>query len=236
MEKETTIPRPKVIFIDVYQTLLDMADMERRVNGLLDSKRGFNLWFELFMQYCFVENCTSQFNNFISIARATLEMSMTIFSRRVDHEKIEDTLELLHHLPVNENAPEGLSRLNDAGFRIVALTNAPQDIVMNRMERTGLVSYFEKVLSAEHVKKYKPCTEVYRWAMKELDVTATESLLVSSHGWDIAGACNAGMQTAYLQQERQVPYPLTPHPNFVCKNLTELTTQLQVQDGGTNLA
>jgi 2-haloacid dehalogenase len=224
------INRPSVILLDVYETLLDMAEVERRVNGLLDSKRGYTIWFELFMQYCFVDNCTVQFHDFSAIAKATMQMAARTMGGTVNDYDINSVLELLKHLPVHEGVPQGLSRLNDLGFRIAALTNSPEQTVRMRMERTGMISYFEKVLSAEHVKKYKPCIEVYQWAAETMNVLPDAILLVSAHGWDIDGASNAGLQTAYMQQSRQMLYPLAPTPTFTCSNLEDLASQLQAID------
>ena len=145
--------RPTLILFDVYETLLDMSEMERRVNHLLDSKRGYHLWLELFMQYCFVDNCTIQFNSFNSIAQATLQMSAHSLGKNISEHSADDVLRLLHHLPLHNDVQKGLSMLNNEGYRIAALTNAPEKTVTHRMESTGLISYFEKVLSAEHVKK-----------------------------------------------------------------------------------
>ncbi len=127
---------------------------------------------------------------------------------------------------MQDGVQEGLSQLHNKGYRIAALTNSPHQIVTDRMERTGLVSYFETVLSAEHVKKYKPSIEVYEWAAHKLEVPLNAILLVSAHGWDIAGAANAGMQTAYIKQPDQMLYPLAPPPDYTCKNLADLAGQL----------
>ena len=220
---------PEVILLDVYETLLDMQDIVRRVNDLLDSRRGYTLWFEMFMQYCFVDNCTSQFNDFNSIANATMQMAAKTLGTSVDKESMNSVLELLKHLPVNDGVQEGLSALNQLDLRVAALTNSPESTVTERMERTGLISYFEKVFSAEKVKKYKPCREVYEWAAKELGVSCNKILLVSAHGWDIAGGANAGMKTAYLQQNKQMLYPLAPAPDYTIKNLEQLAEQLRKQ-------
>ncbi len=219
--------KPAVVLLDVYETLLDMTVVEKRVNQILDNKRGYFLWFELFMQYCFVDNCIVQFNDFASIAYATMQMAGRTLGEEIDEHDINEVLELLKHLPVHEGVQEGLSQLNDAGFRIAALTNSPERTVTERMERTGLISYFEKVLSAEHVRKYKPSLEVYEWAIAQLNVQPGEVLLVSAHGWDLAGAVNAGMQTAYLKQSKQMLYPLAPKPNYICTSLTDLASQLK---------
>lgn len=221
--------RPKLILTDVYETLLDMSEVQRRTNLLFDSKRGYTIWFELFMEYCFVDNCIKQFNDFDSIAKATMQMTAKTLGRSVADEDIVAVLELLKHLAVNDCVQQGLSMLQDQSFRIAALTNAPEKTVRERMERTGLISYFETVLSAEHVKKYKPDIEVYQWALKKLQVEPEEVIMVTSHGWDIAGAANAGMRTAYLSKTTQVLYPLTPQPDIRCKDLEELARKMESQ-------
>ena len=215
-----------LLLFDVYETLLNMAEVERKVNNILDSKRGYHIWFEMFMEYCFVDNCTVQFNNFTSIAKATMIMAGNSMGKSVSEHDTESVLEILKHVPLHQGVQEGLSGLHDLKVRIAALTNSPQQIVLDRMERTGLVSYFETVLSAEHVGKYKPSLEVYEWACKKLLVKPAEVLIVSSHGWDIAGAANAGMQTAYIQQNKKMLYPLAPKPNIICSNLNDLASQL----------
>jgi 2-haloacid dehalogenase len=222
--------KPKLILLDVYETLLDMTDIERSVNHLMDSRRGYAIWFEVFMQYCFVDNCTGKFNNFMSIANATMHMCGKNLGVNVTDDDAEDVLNLLSQLPVHEGVPEGLSRLLDLGYRLAALTNVPKEIINERMERTGLVSYFEKVLSAETIRKYKPCTEVYTWAANEVELPVHDMLLVSAHGWDIAGAASAGMKTAYLEQKMQILYPLAPKPDIVCDDLDTLAIELQKVD------
>lgn len=222
-----SIAKPQVLILDVYETLLDMSDVERKINNIFDSSKGYTLWFELFMQYCFVDNCIRQFHSFADIARASMEMIAQKLGRTIQGGEIDYVMEMLKHLPVHENVQEGLSLLNDHGFRITALTNSPQNTVCERMERTGLISYFETVLSAEQVKRYKPSLEVYEWAAKKLGVASHEAMVVSAHGWDIAGAAGAGMQTAFIQRGKQMLYRLSPKPNLVCKNLTELALQLK---------
>ena len=227
---EQVINKPTLILFDVYETLLDMSEMEKRVNHLMDSKRGYQIWLELFMQYCFVDNCTIQFNNFTSIAKATMEMTAKTLGTSFGDDDAENVLKLLHHLPLHEGVQNGLSILNNEGFRIAALTNSPEKTVTQRMESTGLISYFEMVLSAEHVKKYKPCIEVYEWAANKLELDIQKILLVSSHGWDIVGGANAGMQTAYVRQSRSMLYPLAPQPTITCQNLVDLANQLSKKE------
>lgn len=227
VESITKVPKPRVLVFDVYETLLDMNEVERRLNVITDSKRGYMLWFELFMQYCFANNSLDTFQDFMLLARATLQMTGMKLGRTISENDANDVLELLRHLPVREDIPSCLSELIDDHFTIIALTNAPEKTVFERMERTGLISYFELVLSAETIKKYKPEKRVYEWAAQKLNIKPDEMLMITSHGWDIAGAANAGMRTAFLKRNKQLLFPLSPKPDITADSLSEIVSILK---------
>jgi 2-haloacid dehalogenase len=220
--------KPKLLLFDVYETLLEMDLLERKANAILNSKRGYLYWFELFMQYCFVDNSLDEYHSFASIAKATLHMAGRNLGVNITNDHADEMVELLHHLPLKEGITEALSDLYDQDYRIAALTNASQEIIQNRMASTGLISYFEEVLSAEQVKKYKPAKAVYVWAAERLDLAPNDILFVSSHSWDIAGAANAGMQTVFLEHDKQVFYSLFPKPDLRIKNVEQLVQEMKL--------
>ncbi len=226
--------KPKLVLFDIYETLLSMDLIERRINQMLDSKRAYIIWFELFIQYCLIDNSTSRFHDFSSIADATLRMAHRMLGQAERTDETRVIIELMKHLPLQEGVQEGLSELYDQGYRIAALTNSPEEIVVERMERTGLISYFETVLSAQHIKKYKPAKEVYDWAVNKFQLVPGDILMVSAQGWDIIGAQNAGMSTAFIRRNRQMLYPLASPPNFICDSLSELSQELRLTYGDLN--
>ena len=208
----------KVLLFDVYETLLDMQNIKRKVNTLLDSKRAYMHWLNMLLQNSLVDNTTGDFHNFISIAQASLQMAGKDFGKTISSEEADGVIHQLGHLPVHEGVSQSLSRLSDEGFRLAALTNAPKDIIITRMNRTGLISYFDKIITADEVKKYKPSVEVYNWAIQKLQVKKEEVLYVSAHGWDVMGAMHAGLQTVYLDQSEMLYYPLAEKPDFTFRN------------------
>ena len=219
--------KPKMLLFDVYETLLSMESIKRSLNQILDSKRGYTIWFELLIQNCLLENTTSKFHGFATIADACLQMTHHLLGQPHRPGEFVPIMESMKHLPLQEDIQEGLSSIYDQDFRIAALTNSPEKIVIERMERTGLVSYFEAILSAEQIKAYKPGKNVYLWAAEKFQLTPGEIMLVSSHGWDIAGATNAGMTTAYLRSSRQLFNPLAELPTFNCDSLLHLAAELK---------
>ena len=215
----------KLILFDVYETLLDLQSIKKKVNSILDSKRGYMHWLDLMTQFCLVDNCTGTFHNFLTIAEATLTMAGRDLGKSINREEADKIIHQLGHLPVNEGVSENLSRLRDAGYRLAAITNTPTDVIRGRMERTGLVSYFEKVLCADEIRKYKPATEVYDWAVKKLSIPKNEVLYVSAHGWDVMGAMQAGIDSVYLEQAELLYYPIAKKPTYSYKNLDKFVQE-----------
>ncbi len=226
-----TESRPKVILFDVYETLLDMSEIRTKLNRLLDSKKGFIIWFDTLLQYSWLDNSTGQYHSFAVLADLAMDAAAKTLSERLNAEQKEAVLRLMQQLPVHEDVQTGLSRLRDSGYRLATLTNAPAAAITGRMQRTGLISYFDAILSVESVKKHKPATETYQWAAQTLGVQTNEVLMVSAHGWDIAGALHAGMPAAFIERRGQTLYPLAPQPVYSEKDLIKLADTLQSLPG-----
>jgi 2-haloacid dehalogenase len=225
----TTDNQAKLLLFDVYGTLLDLNDIKRKVNRILDSKKGYILWSEILLHYCMVDNSTTH-HSFKDIARASLQMTAATLDVAYSDDSFNELFEMYKHLPLQEGAPEGLSQLKDKNFRFAALTNFPLQIVNERMDRTGLISYFEHIFSAEDIGKFKPDKATYKFVEKETGINASDILMITSHGWDIAGAMHSEMQAAYIEKGGEILYPLTPNPRYVAKNLTNLASQLNAAD------
>lgn len=51
--------------------------------------------------------------------------------------------------------------------------------------------------------------------------------MVAAHGWDVAGAKAAGLQTAFIARPAKALYPLVQKPDYNVKNLTQLVSLLK---------
>jgi 2-haloacid dehalogenase len=49
------------------------------------------------------------------------------------------------------------------------------------------------------------------------------AMLVAAHGWDIAGAQRAGLQTCFMERSGKFIYPLAEKPTFSIQKLTDLS-------------
>ncbi|MBD0377716.1 MAG: haloacid dehalogenase type II [Flavisolibacter sp.] len=217
---------PKVILFDVYETLLNLNEVKAKINRLLGSRRGYPFWYNMLLYHFMLDNSIDQYHDFETLVRLTLDMAAQAMGEQIDEESKEDIIRLFKHLPVHEDVQKGLSLLRDHGYRLATLTNVSSAITHERMQRTGLISYFDAVFTVSTIKKTKPAIETYQWAAQTLNVHIGEVLMVTAHAWDIAGALHAGMLAVFVERNNEVLHPLLPQPTLRVDNLLILTKQL----------
>ena len=84
-------------------------------------------------------------------------------------------------MPAHPDVPAGLKQLKDAGFRLVTLSNSPQGAQIIQLTHAGIDGYFERLLSVDLVRRYKPAPQVYHMAAEELFVSTAAICMVSTH-------------------------------------------------------
>src|SRR5688572_8389357 len=108
-----TLTRPELILCDVYDTILDMSDLRKRVNQMLGNRNGYHTWFDEFIQYFKEHNGDAQPGSFDAIFFDTLHITAEYYERNLSEMEIREALEMLKQLPLKEDVHEGLSNLVD---------------------------------------------------------------------------------------------------------------------------
>ena len=203
-----------------------MSPLKKKINSLLGSSKGFRIWFGMLLQYSLVDNCTNSYHDFTAIANATLDMAAKALKKSIDDKEKKEALAPMKELSAYPDVANGLKILRQNGFRLATLTNSPATTLAAQLKYAGLTEYFEATLSVDTIKKYKPALETYKWATEQLSVNVSEAMLVAAHGWDIAGALQAGLQAAFIEREGQSLYPLAFNPQFAGKDLIEVANKI----------
>jgi len=223
------LKKTSVILFDVNETLIDMSPLKKRVNHLLGTKNGFRIWFGMLLQYSLVDNCTNQYHDFSVIASATLGMAARSLNITIEQKEILAALSVIKELEAYPEVEKGLKILQKGGFRLATLTNSPARVLLEQLDNSRLTEYFELKLSIDTIKKYKPAKQTYHWAAKQLKVNPDEIIMVAAHGWDIAGALQAGLQAGFIERKGQSLYPLATMPYFIGKDLIEIANSIVSQ-------
>jgi 2-haloacid dehalogenase len=132
-------------------------------------------------------------------------------------------------MPAHPDTTEGLTRLRDDGFRLVTLTNSPPNPAgRTPLENAGLAELFERQLSVDPCRAFKPSPVVYRYACAELGVQPADCMMVAAHVWDTLGAQHVGFSTALITRWGNPPLPVDglPQPDLVVDGLHQLAERL----------
>lgn len=219
---------PKVIFFDVNETLLDLTAMRSSVGEALGGRDDLlPLWFSTMLHHSLVDSTTGRFHTFGEIGVASLLMVAEIEGIELTKAQAKTAIVTpLRSLPPHPDVRDGLQALKNKGYKLVSLTNSSNQGVYTQFKNADLLSYFDERLSVEDINFYKPDTRTYEWAIEKMGIAAEDAMLVAAHGWDIAGAKQAGWQAAFIARPGKVLYPLAIAPDTVVSGLDELVSQL----------
>jgi 2-haloacid dehalogenase len=219
--------RPKVLFFDVNDTLLDLSVMRESVGSVLRGRPDLlPLWFTTMLQHALVETVAGRYHDFGVIGVAALTMVARNHDISLSEEEAQRAIAPIRSLPPHGDVAPALKALHEAGFRMVALTNSSRAAVEAQIDNAGLADFFERKLSVEDVLVFKPHTLVYRSAAHKMGIDGSECMLITAHGWDIAGALWAGWRAAFLSRPGAQLYPLAPPPEIVAPNMSKAAERL----------
>lgn len=219
--------QPKLLLFDVNETLLDMSKLRQAIDQEFSSEFAFKQWFSLLLQYSLVDTVTAAYHDFKQIGDAALDMlAQSLGQPSRPAARKQELLTLITELPPHPDVVEGLTLLQQAGFRMVTLTNSPGPTLRKQIAYANLTSFFEQLLSIDDVQRYKPHPDTYLTACRQLEVAPADALLVAAHGWDTGGALRAGLQAAFVARPGQATYPLAPTPTYTGPTLVTIAKQL----------
>lgn len=218
--------RTKALIFDVNETLLDMAPIKQAIDDLLLEPGSSALWFSTLLHHSLVMSVADQYADFMDIGVAALQMMGRNRDLAIDDADARQVLSGMRSLAAHPDVVPALERLQRAGFRLATLTNSSQAAVKAQLDHAKLTRFFEQQLSVETPQRFKPHASVYRWAVGELDAQPVDCMLVAAHGWDVAGAKWAGLQTAFIARTHQQQFPLAKPPDIEVADFSALADAL----------
>tara|TARA_R110002074_G_scaffold59183_2_gene144278 strand:- start:70644 stop:71366 length:723 start_codon:yes stop_codon:yes gene_type:complete len=216
--------RPKVLFFDVNETLLDLTVVKKQVGKALGGREDLlPLWFTTMLQYSLVTSGSGQYQPFGHIGAAALQMVAANQDITIsENEARTIILESIGNLPPHPEVKEALTELRNTGYKLVAFTNSSKEGLKKQFKSAGLTEYFDDLLSVEETGKFKPFIDTYAWGAKKMGIRPEECMLIAAHGWDVAGALWAGWRAAFISRPGQQIYPLAPKTEIVASDLKKV--------------
>ncbi len=217
---------PNVVVFDVNETLLNLAALDPHFERVFGAASAREEWFAQVLQSALAATVIGEYVDFGTIGAAVLEMTAERRGVSLPAGERSVILDGMLALPPHPEVRESLARLRAAGLRLATLTNSTAEAARAQLTNAGLIDSFEKVLSVDVVRQFKPAAATYGMAALELGVATSDLLLVAAHDWDVAGALHAGWTAAFVARPGKVLGPLSRQPDIVGTDLREIVDQI----------
>ena len=171
------------------------------------------------------------YSDLAAVGAAALQMTAAVHDLLLTRDDRNAILDAMRELPPHPEVLDSLRRLQEAGLRLCALTNSTQAVAEAQLGHAGLARYFERIMSADRVRRLKPHAAVYHMAARECGVEPAALRLVAVHSWDVAGALRAGWAAAFVARPGMLPDPLFAQPDIVGADLAVVAEAILAGDG-----
>ena len=90
-------------------------------------------------------------------------------------------------------------------YQLHIITNGFDEVQNNKLEKSGIGKYFDKIITSEMVGVKKPNPKVFEFAIQSAKATIRESVMIGDN-WeaDIMGAKSYGMNVIYCNFDKSV--------------------------------
>ncbi|RZL72662.1 MAG: haloacid dehalogenase type II [Rhodococcus sp. (in: high G+C Gram-positive bacteria)] len=223
---------PRVIIFDVNETLSDMAPMAARFADVGAPEHLFPTWFAGVLRDGFALAVAGTARPFAEVGSGVLEalLSDAAIDRQLD-DAVDHIMAGFAELEVHPDVVDGVNALAAQGIRMITLSNGSASLAQSLLERAGVRSAFELLLSVEDAGRWKPHADAYCYALEQCGIEPGDAMLVAVHPWDIDGAHRAGLSTAWLDRENR-PYPDHFVPaDVTAQSLPDVARMLGVRRG-----
>ena len=218
---------PSVIVFDVNETLSDMSPMKARFVDIGAPSHLAQIWFASLLRDGFALAAAGGTAKFAEISSEILRgvLRGVALTRNLD-DAVNHIMAGFSALNLHPDIADGIRALKTTGVRLVTLSNGGVQVAETLLTRAGLRSEFEALLTVENAPAWKPVRAAYDYAANVCGVPPGDMLLVAVHPWDLHGAAQAGLRTAWLNRTGEAYPSYFAAPNYTVAALDELAVSI----------
>ncbi|MEU4192985.1 haloacid dehalogenase type II [Kribbella sp. NPDC026611] len=191
-----------VLVLDVNETLTDLEPLRDRFAQAGLPRESLDVWFAATLRDGFALTAAGAYAEFRTIGADILTELLGVS----DEEVVNEVLKGFTTLPLHPDVAPGLTRIHEAGIRIITLTNGSAAMSQQVFADGGILDLLEHRLDVGVPQRWKPHPDSYRHAADVCGVPVERMGLAAVHPWDIDGAQRAGLTGIHIDR-RKTPYP-----------------------------
>ncbi|OAS88011.1 MULTISPECIES: pyrophosphatase PpaX [Metabacillus] len=156
------------------------------------------------------------YDTFGSVDQDRMDEMVKVY-RKFNHEQ-HDTL-----VTEYETVFETIKTLKEQGFKLGIVTTKIRDTVNMGLKLTKLDQFFDVVVTLDDVENAKPHPEPVLLALKQLDSSPEEAIMVGDNHHDVEAGKNAGTKTAGVAWSiKGREYISSYNPDYLLEKMSDL--------------
>jgi 2-haloacid dehalogenase len=216
------------VVFDVNETLSDLGPMADAFEAVGAPGSLAKTWFAGVLRDGFALATVGDSERFATIADSQLRVVLHSARLRGSLDQaVESILAAMRTLSLHPDVADGVRALTGDGLQVLTLSNGSSDLAAQLFADAGVRDEFSHLLSVEDASVWKPAGQAYRLASEASGLALEQMLLVAVHPWDIHGAAQAGMHTAWINRTGE-PYPMYfAAPEIMVSSVLELADAIR---------
>lgn len=218
-------PGRTVLAFDVYGTLIDPFSTEQHLRAALGEKarEASELWRAKQLEYSFRRALMKKYKPFDACTSDALRFVAAQLGVALSGEEQGELLAHYGQLPCFSDVPAALAELAASKYTIVACSNGTEGAVRAALDHAGVLARFEKIVSVDAIRTFKPDPAVYEYLVSEVAAPRESVWLISSNPFDVIGAKACGLRAAWVRRDPNRAFdPWEYEPDAVVRDLGEL--------------
>ncbi len=217
----------ETLAFDIYGTLIDPHAIAGRLHDYLGERADpfSQLWRTKQLEFSFRRGLMGSYADFAVVTRDALEYCDAAMDTRLSASAREQLLSDYTRLDAYDDVHEALVSLKHQGRCLYAFSNGHPRDLESLLSHAGIAELLDGIVSVHDVESFKPDPKVYAHFCRSAGTVPAQTRLVSSNGFDIAGAHACGWRTAWLRRETGIVFDgWRPGPETIISSLQELAT------------
>jgi len=221
----------RAIAFDAYGTLFDVHSVaalaEQRFPG--HGSRLSTLWRSKQLEYTWLRTMSDRYAPFDAVTRDALRHSARALGLAL---ALDDEARLMAQYASLSAFPENvaaLRALRELGLPLAILSNGTPAMLEISARSAGMRELFDRILSADTVRRYKTHPDVYALATGAFDCEPGSIVFVSSNGWDAAAGAWFGFDAFRVDRSGAPPEELDAGPIATGHSLADVVEHVRAR-------
>ncbi len=221
----------RAVAFDAYGTLFDVHSVAALAEQCFPGHgaRLSGLWRSKQLEYTWLRTMSDRYTPFDAVTRDALRYSaraLGLVLAANDEERLMAQYASLSAFPENVAA---LRALRELGVPLAILSNGTQAMLEISSRSAGMRELFDRILSADSVRRYKTHPDVYALATAAFQCEPASIVFVSSNGWDVAAGAWFGFDAFRVDRSGTPPEELDAGVSATGHSLTDVVEHVRAR-------